>query len=138
MSDTGLLPAATGPEPWRVLYIEDEPLNAVLMREVFRDQAGWSLQVASDGQEGLALLRQWRPHLALIDMHLPYMDGLAILRQVRADPTTARLPCVALSADALPEQIQTALGAGFDHYWTKPVDLLGLMPAIQKLLLGRA
>jgi PAS domain S-box-containing protein len=107
----------------RVLYIEDEPLNVVLMEEVFRTRPGWQLQVAVDGAQGLAMAQATRPDLLLIDMNLPDMNGREVIGRLRADRRTRKLRCIAFSADAMREQIDAALAAGFDGYWTKPIDL---------------
>jgi CheY-like chemotaxis protein len=120
--------------PRRVLYIEDNPLNVLLMTEMFRGHAGWSLQVETDGASGLRAAREDAPQLLLIDMNLPDMNGLQIVAQVRADPRTARLPCIALSADALPEQAREARKAGFDDYWTKPISIAEMWKALEKWL----
>jgi PAS domain S-box-containing protein len=106
-----------------VLYVEDEPINVMLMEEIFRRQPTWTLLVAQNGQQGLQLARTHQPDLLLIDMNLPDMNGLALLRQLRADATTQQLRCVVLSADALPDQVSAALAAGFSEYWTKPIDV---------------
>lgn len=119
-------PAATA----RVLYIEDEPLNVVLMQEVFRGHPQWQLAVAGDAREGLALAHRHRPDLLLVDMNLPDAHGLELIGRLRADPVTARTACVALSADAMPEQIRAALDAGFDDYWTKPIDVPTIIAAL--------
>jgi CheY-like chemotaxis protein/anti-sigma regulatory factor (Ser/Thr protein kinase) len=116
--------AATANGPRRsVLYIEDERLNVVLMEEVFRTRPEWALSIAEDGAEGLQMARELRPHLVLIDMNLPDTTGLALIRTLRSDPATLPLRCIAVSADAMREQIDAALAAGFDEYWTKPIDL---------------
>jgi CheY-like chemotaxis protein len=120
-----------------VLYIEDEPLNVLLMEEVFRTQPGWTLHVAHDGGSGVELAAQVRPDLTLIDMNLPDMNGLEVLRRLRAQPATAELLCVALSADALNEQIAAALAAGFDDYWTKPIDLNRLIEEVRRVIDAR-
>jgi signal transduction histidine kinase/CheY-like chemotaxis protein len=117
-----------------VLYIEDEPLNVLLIEEVFRTQLGWTLHVAHDGRSGVELAARLRPDLALIDMNLPDMNGLEVLRRLRADPTTADLLCVALSADAMSEQIAAARAAGFDDYWTKPIDLTRLLDSVRRVI----
>jgi CheY-like chemotaxis protein len=106
-----------------VLYIEDERLNVVLMEEVFRTRPEWALSIAEDGAEGLQIARQLKPNLVLIDMNLPDTTGLALIRSLRSDPATLPLCCIALSADAMREQIDAALAAGFDEYWTKPIDV---------------
>jgi signal transduction histidine kinase/ActR/RegA family two-component response regulator len=113
---------APGPQR-QVLYIEDERLNVVLMEEVFRTRPEWVLSIAEDGAEGLLMARELRPHLVLIDMNLPDTTGLALIRTLRSDPATLPLRCIALSADAMSEQIEAALAAGFDEYWTKPIDV---------------
>jgi PAS domain S-box-containing protein len=118
----------------RVLYIEDEPLNVVLMEEVFRGQPGWSLRVERDGARGLAAARGSPPDLALIDMNLPDMTGIEIVRALRAHPATAALRCIALSADAMPEQMQAARHAGFDDYWTKPIDVRRMLRSLARAL----
>jgi CheY-like chemotaxis protein len=113
-----------------VLYIEDEPLNVLLMQEVFRAQPAWTLHVAEDGESGVQAALRLRPDLALIDMNLPDINGLEVLRRLRGQPATQGLRCIALSADAMHEQIRTARAAGFDDYWTKPFDLTRLLAAV--------
>ena len=120
--------------PRRVLYIEDEPLNVLLMTEMFRGHAGWSLQVEQDGTSGLRAAREDAPQLLLIDMNLPDMSGLDIVAALRADPRTAQLPCIALSADAMPEQARAAMKAGFDDYWTKPISIAQIWKALEQWL----
>ena len=70
----------------------------------------------------MARAAQALPALTLVDMQLPDIDGLEVLRLLRANPLTANLRVVALSANAIPADIQRALQAGFDDYWTKPLD----------------
>jgi CheY-like chemotaxis protein len=117
-----------------VLYIEDERLNVVLMGELFRTRPHWQLCVAEDGVEGLALARQEQPDLLLIDMNLPDTTGLALIQALRADAATGHLRCIALSADAMDEQIEKALAAGFDAYWTKPIDVGRVLADLTRLL----
>lgn len=123
-------PPSPTPTPRNVLYIEDEPLNVVLMQEIFKAQPAWTLHVARDGSEGVEMALRLRPDLALIDMNLPDFNGLEVLRRLRARPETRELRCVALSADAMAEQIAVARAAGFDDYWTKPIDLAHLLDAV--------
>ena len=127
--ETAPAPAAESPSPRIaptrrcVLYVEDEPINVLLMEEIFRRQPAWTLLVATDGQQGLQLARSHHPDLLLIDMNLPDMNGLEVLQQLRMDAATKNLRCVVLSADALPDQVSAALAAGFSDYWTKPIDV---------------
>ncbi len=123
------LAPATSPRR-AVLYIEDEPLNVLLMQEVFRNSDGWTLHIARDGTQGLKAARALLPDLLLIDINLPDMSGIHIVQQLRAHPTTASLHCIALSADAMQEQIAAAQQAGFDDYWTKPIDVARVMRAM--------
>ena len=111
--------------PATVLYIEDEPVNALLMQAVFGSLPGAALRllVARDGAEGLREAGRQRPSLILLDMNLPDIDGLSVLRALRSDAATAQIPVIAVSADALPEQIRAALDAGIEAYWTKPLNL---------------
>ena len=120
----------------RVLYIEDEPLNVVLMEEVFRGQPGWTLQVERDGARGMAAARRSAPDLLLIDMNLPDMTGIEVVQALRAHPDTSGLRCIALSADAMPDQIGAARAAGFDDYWTKPIDVRRMLAALALALDG--
>ena len=115
-----MLPATAGRAPRRVLYVEDNPINAELMRELLCMQPGVELQVAEDGPAALALTASWQPQLVLMDLDLPGMNGIEVLRRLRADPATADIPCVAVSAFALGPEIQHALDQGCAAYLTKP------------------
>ncbi len=126
--------APVAPAARNVLYIEDEPLNVILMQEVFRTREGWTLHVAEDGARGLQMAHAMKPDLLLIDMNLPDTNGLAIIGKLRSDPATAGLRCVAFSADAMREQIEAARAAGFDDYWTKPIDLKKVLGLLQQEL----
>lgn len=119
------------PAPCRVVYIEDDALNALLMQEVFRAQRGWQLVVARNGTEGLERVRSLLPDMVLVDMNLPDLSGLQIIAALRADPRTAGLRCVALSADAMADQIEAARRAGFDDYWTKPIDVARMLQTVE-------
>jgi len=108
----------------RVLCIEDNPVNALLMREALALRPGEiELRLAESGERGLEMLAGWLPDLVLLDMSLPGIDGLEVLRRMRAQPSTAALPCIAVTADAMPQQIARARSAGFDDYWVKPLDV---------------
>jgi PAS domain S-box-containing protein len=127
-------PARTG----RLLYIEDNPVNALIVRELINQRGNLTLDEADDGASGIHSAREHRPDVILIDMQLPDFDGLEVLRRLRADPSTAAIPCIALSANAMPEDIQLALGAGFADYWTKPLDFRVFLGALDTLFGKRA
>ena len=78
--------------------------------------------VADTGSEGLRLAAELRPPLVLLDMQLPDMDGSEVFARLKADPRTATLPCVALSANVMQADIDAALASGMTAYWTKPLD----------------
>jgi CheY-like chemotaxis protein len=106
-----------------VLYIEDNPSNLLLVQRIFRDRADTLLLTASRGLEGLDTARSERPGLILLDLHLPDMPGVEVLRELRADPLTASIPVVAVSADATADQIKHLRGEGVVGYVTKPFEV---------------
>jgi CheY-like chemotaxis protein/anti-sigma regulatory factor (Ser/Thr protein kinase) len=123
--------AAAEPRSCRVLYIEDHPVNAMLVREALAmQQPRHRLRLADSGEQGLEMVAEERPDIVLLDLNLPGADGYAVLARLRADPVTALLPCIAVSADAMPEEVARARAAGFDDYWTKPLAMLGLAERI--------
>ncbi len=132
--------AAAGAEPrsCRVLYIEDHPVNAMLVREALAmQQPRHRLRLADSGEQGLEMVAEERPDIVLLDLNLPGADGYAVLARLRADPATAQLPCIAVSADAMPEEVARARAAGFDGYWTKPLAMLGLAERIAALAVAQ-
>ncbi len=119
--------------PARLLYIEDNPVNMLIVQELLSRRPDLLLDTAVDGLGGLRQAAQQRPDLILVDMQLPDVDGHEVLRRLRADAATAAIPCIAVSANALPEDIQRARNAGFADYWTKPLDLQRFMQAIDAM-----
>lgn len=117
-----------------VLYIEDDRLNVVLMEEVFRDLPQWTLLVAETGAEALLAVSASRPQLILMDMNLPDMDGMALLKLLQQAHAHTLPPCIALSADDLTEQVSAAKAAGFTDYWLKPIDVPQLHAALRARL----
>lgn len=105
-----------------VLLVEDHELNLELARDVLQLRGFRTLE-ARTGAEGFHLARTHRPDLVVLDIQLPDMDGLAALRWLRAEPATARLPVVALTAFAMREDRERLLAAGFDGYLAKPLDV---------------
>ena len=119
-----------------VLYIEDNPTNMELIRDIFDEGVpNASLQCAEDGPTGIQMARQMRPDLVLLDIHMPDMDGFAVFAQLRQAPETKDTIIVALSADAMPRDIEKAMDAGFDHYLTKPLDVEELIRVIDRVTL---
>ncbi len=130
-----VLSAAAAPGACRVLYVEDHPVNAMLVSEALAvQQPRHLLRVAETGEEGLAMMADERPDIVLLDLNLPGADGYEVLARLRAEPAWAGMPCVAVSADAMPEELARARAAGFDDFWTKPLTMHGLADRISKLV----
>lgn len=108
----------------RLLYVEDNPLNVLLMEALLAQRPHWVLRVATTQAEALATAPEFRPHLLLLDMNLPDGSGTELLALLRAGHAALRgVPAIAVSADAFTEDTRAALAAGFDSYWTKPLDM---------------
>ena len=116
-----------------LLYIEDNAVNAMIVGELVARRGDLHLRIAPDGLSGVQAAREQRPALILLDMQLPDIDGHEVLRRLRADPATASIPCIALSANAMPADIEQALAAGFADYWTKPLDFRAFMKSLDAL-----
>jgi PAS domain S-box-containing protein len=117
-----------------VLYVEDNETNAEVMRGITAQRPQVRLHVAPTGREGLAAAHRLRPHLLLLDMHLPDIDGLDLLRRLKDDPQTADVPVVVVSADATSARIDEALASGAAHYITKPVNVADMLALLDELL----
>ena len=118
----------------RVLYIEDNAVNVMIMAELLARRGDLDFDSAPDATSGLAKARARVPDLLLLDMQLPDGHGLEVLARLRADPLTQRVPCIAVSANAMPDDIQAALRQGFADYWTKPLDFEVVRRAMDLLL----
>jgi PAS domain S-box-containing protein len=117
-----------------LLYIEDNPVNVMIVREL---AARWPLldfHSAPDGGTGLVQAAALQPDLMLLDMQLPDLHGLEVMAQLQADPRTRAIRCIALSANAMPEDIRHALASGFADYWTKPLDFAVFGQAMDALI----
>ena len=131
-------PAAPGGQV-RVLYVEDNPLNVLLMQHalaLFDNR--YRLDVAASGEQAMALFDgatpDFLPDLVLLDLNLPGITGYQVLHRLRSVAGARHLPCVAVSADAMPEELARARREGFDDYWTKPLDLMSLDDRIRQVL----
>jgi len=121
-----------------VLYIEDNAVNAMLVEHLLRRWPGVRTTTAPDGRSGLDQALAIRPAVVLLDMQLPDMTGLEVLRRLRAEPATRRIPVVSLSASALPAEVEAALEGGAFDYWTKPIDIDVFVTGMARLLRAAA
>ncbi|HEX3211281.1 MAG TPA: ATP-binding protein, partial [Actinomycetota bacterium] len=134
-------PAEPDPEPaseLTVLYIEDNLSNLQLVERVLSRRPGVRLISAMRPQLGLELAAEHDPDLILLDLHLPDMPGQEVLRRLQAEPRTANVPVVILSADARPTLIQELLAQGARAFMTKPLDVKELLELLQTIATERA
>jgi PAS domain S-box-containing protein len=117
-----------------VLYAEDNPSNLRLVERVLAERGGVRLLTTARGQEVQGMVRQHRPELVLLDLHLPDVDGEEVLRRLQADPGTAEVPVVVVSADVTPAHIERVLAAGARSYLTKPLDVVQFRAVVDSLL----
>lgn len=116
----------------KILLVEDNDMNRdMLSRRLSR--RGYAVLTAVDGQAAIEAARQEQPALVLMDMSLPVLDGWEATRRIKADPRTAAIPVVALTAHAMAEDRERAFAAGCDDFDTKPVDLERLCAKIAAL-----
>lgn len=119
----------------KILLVEDNAMNRdMLSRRLLK--RGYAVAIALDGAEGVALARSESPDLVLMDMGLPVLDGWTATRHIKADPATAGVPVIALTAETTEADREKCLAAGCDDYDTKPVDLERLIGKIEALLAG--
>ena len=118
----------------KVLYIEDNPVNTMLMEAMLARLDGVDVITASLPGLGLRLAEETSPDLILLDIQLPGIDGFEVLRRLRLQPGALALPVIAVSANAMPDDIARGEAAGFDAYLSKPLDLTLLLAAVQQAL----
>ncbi len=104
-----------------LLYVEDNPANLMLVEDIVARRPDIRLVSARDGASGIAMAHSARPDVILMDINLPGISGMEALRIIAADPATAHIPVIALSANAMPRDIEKGLAAGFFRYLTKPI-----------------
>ena len=117
-----------------VLYVEDNPANLELVEQLIARRPDLRLLSAADGDLGVEFARAYLPAVILMDINLPGISGLAAMKILRADPSTAHIPIIALSANAVPQDVARALAAGFFNYLTKPIKVNQFMDALDSAL----
>ena len=124
----------TGPQLRTLLYVEDNPANLMLVEDLLARRPDIRLLTARDGNRGIEIAQASRPDVILMDINLPGISGLKALKILAEDPTTAHIPVVALSANAIPRDIQKGLEAGFFRYLTKPIKVNEFMATLDVAL----
>jgi PAS domain S-box-containing protein len=126
--------AAPGAPVRTLLYVEDNPANLKLVEQLLGRRPALRLLTAIDGNQGIQLARAHQPDVILMDINLPGISGIEAMKILREDPTTAHIPIVALSANAMPRDIAKGLVAGFFSYLTKPIKVNEFMEALDAAL----
>jgi len=128
------VPPSQGSRVRIVLYVEDNPANLKLVEQIIGRRADLRLLSAMTGALGIAMACTRQPDVILMDINLPDMSGIEALAILRKDPATRRTPVVAISANAMPHDIEKGLQAGFFHYLTKPIKVPEFLETLNRAL----
>lgn len=120
----------------RILVAEDAPAGRALIRRLL-ELEGHTVRTALDGIEVVAEARRWQPDLVLMDLHMPICDGVEATRRLQANPETAQLPVVALTATTDESEVRSAFEAGCVGYLAKPIDVAHLVTQLAAWLRAR-
>jgi CheY-like chemotaxis protein len=120
----------------KILYVEDNDDNIYMLENRLK-RAGFTVMIARDGAQGVAMAGAEQPDLILMDLGLPVLDGWEATRQIKAAPETRHIPVIALTANAMTGDKEKAMAAGCDDFDTKPVELPRLLGKIQALVPGK-
>ena len=118
----------------KVLYVEDDPINMVLVESTLQAFPGITMIKAATGAEGIRLARTEWPDLVILDMHLPDMGGLDVVRALNEEIAGGRLRVALLTADYLSMDIVKAMSLGAYEYWLKPIDVVKLEKSLHRAL----
>ena len=129
-------PASRDGQLRTVLYVEDNPANLKLVEQIIARHPDLHLLTAVNGSDGIALARSSLPDVILMDINLPGLNGYEVLKRLRADPATQHIPAIAVSANAMPPDVERGLNAGFIRYLTKPIDVDEFLKSISLALAG--
>ena len=117
----------------KILYVEDNEDNVYVVKSRLT-RAGFTILIAADGAQGVAMASTEQPDLILMDLSLPVLDGWEATRRIKAAPETKHIPVVALTAHAMAGDREKALAAGCNDFDTKPIELPRLLEKIRALL----
>ncbi|MET0855180.1 MAG: ATP-binding protein, partial [Telluria sp.] len=127
-------PARLAGQQPTLLYVEDNPANLALVEQLIARRGDLKLLTAIDGHLGIELARAYQPDVILMDINLPGISGYGALKILSEDPATKHIPVLALSANAVPRDIEKGLEAGFFRYLTKPIRVREFMDALDVTL----
>ncbi len=127
-------PMPDGIVPRTVLYVEDNPANLALVEQLIARRPDLRLSWKNTGDLGITYARTSQPDVILMDINLPGMSGIEAMRILRADSSTRHIPVIAISANAVPRDIEQAMKAGFFHYLTKPINVNEFMDTLDTAL----
>jgi CheY-like chemotaxis protein len=120
--------------PATLLYIEDNVANLNLVETILLARPRWRIIAALRGLVGIELAREHMPDLILLDLHLPDTSGEEVLRRLRADPRTASIPVVVITADATQAMVERLRAASADAYLTKPLEIDEFLQTLERFL----
>jgi signal transduction histidine kinase/CheY-like chemotaxis protein len=121
-----------------MLYVEDNPTNLKLVEQIVRSRSDLRLMSAPDAHLGIQLAHAHLPAVILMDIHLPGMNGIEAMKMLRSDPRTTDIPIIAVTASAMPKDVEIGMRSGFFRYITKPIDIAEFMKAIDSALVVAA
>ena len=120
---------------WDIVVIDDEE-DSLLVAQIILDEYGANTHTASNGEEGLALIRTVRPKVVISDLSMPVLDGWGLIHKMQLDPTLKDLPAIALTAHAMLGDRERAISAGFYNYLTKPLTVETFIQDLVNLLVN--
>jgi len=126
--------APADPQTCTVLYVEDNPANLMLVEDLIARRPDFRLLSARDGISGIAIAKAALPDFILMDINLPGISGITAMKILSENPLTKHIPVVALSANAMPRDIEKGLQAGFFRYLTKPIKINEFMETLDLML----
>lgn len=121
-------------EGWDIVVLDDEE-DSLEVAEIILTEYGATVHTASDGQEGLEIVRRVKPRFVISDLSMPVMDGWGFIHSLKDDPSLAEIPAIALTAHAMVGDRERAVAAGFHNYLTKPLTVDTFMSDLVKLLI---
>src|SRR4051794_19425475 len=116
----------------KILAVDDER-HIVRLVEVNRQRAGYNVVTAFDGKEALEKVKSEKPDLVVLDVMMPYMDGFEVLKNLKADPSTAEIPVIMLTAKAQDADVFRGWQSGVDCYLTKPFNPMELLTFVKRI-----